>query len=95
MLGSHLLRNIEVNTEDNKELIILIHGHWAVYKGPAHSPQPARHVGLLVSSNLSSPPLLQVLCQLTPLDSSPDPRSQEGQTLQEAQALSPHHLHTH
>ena len=39
MLGSHLLRNIEVNTEDNKKLIILIHGHWAVNKGPAHSPQ--------------------------------------------------------
>ena len=24
LVGSHLLRNIEVNTEDNKELIILI-----------------------------------------------------------------------
>ena len=69
--------------------------HWTVQKCPAHSSQPPGHVGLLIGSNLSSPPLLQVLCQLTSLDSSLGPRSKEGQTLQEAQALSPHHLHAH
>ena len=76
-------------------VIISMHGHWAGDKCPANSPEPAIHVRLLVGGDLSPSPLLQVVCQLAPLDSSSDPRTQESQTLQEAQALGPHHLHTH